>query len=64
VDFVISACLLLYSGPEFLVLFLTDELSYQIAIPDTTTQVWMSDIKQRTTFANFVSYFLSFTPIF
>jgi hypothetical protein len=35
-----------------------------IAIPDTTTQVWMSDIKQRTTFANFVSYFLSFTPIF
>jgi hypothetical protein len=44
-------------------------LSYQrmrhsLAIPDTTTQVWMSDIKQRTTFANFVSYFLSFTPIF
>jgi len=69
VDFVISACLLLYLGPEFLVLFLTDELSYQrmrhnIAIPDTTTQVWMSDIKQWTTFANFISYFLSFTPIF
>ena len=69
VDFVLSACLLLYSGPKFFVLFLTDELLYQrmrhnIAIPDTTTQVWMSDIKQCTTFANFVFYFLSFAPIF